>query len=35
VCSSDLAKVHILAAYVWSLSNAPGAAAPPAKTGAK
>ena len=29
------AKVHILAAYVWSLSNAPGAAAPTAKTGAK
>jgi cytochrome c oxidase cbb3-type subunit 3 len=29
------AKVHILAAYVWSLSNAPGAAAPAAKTGAK
>ena len=29
------AKVHILAAYVWSLSNAPGAGAPPAKTGAK
>lgn len=29
------AKVHILAAYVWSLSNAAGAAAPPAKTGAK
>jgi len=29
------ARVHILAAYVWSLSNAPGAAAPRAKTGAK
>jgi cytochrome c oxidase cbb3-type subunit 3 len=29
------AKVHILAAYVWSLSNAPRAAAPPAKSGAK
>jgi cytochrome c oxidase cbb3-type subunit 3 len=29
------ARVHILAAYVWSLSNAPGTAAPPAKTGAK
>ncbi len=29
------AKVHILAAYVWSLSNSPGAAAPPAKSGAK
>ena len=29
------AKVHILAAYVWSLSNATGAAALPAKTGAK
>src|SRR5471030_170595 len=29
------AKVHILAAYVWSLSNAPGAAAPAATTGAK
>ena len=29
------AKVHILAAYVWSLSNSPGTAAPPAKTGAK
>ena len=29
------AKVHILAAYVWSLSNSPGSAAPPAKTGAK
>ena len=29
------AKVHILAAYVWSLSNAPGAAVPPGKTGAK
>jgi len=29
------AKVHILAAYVWSLSNAPGTAAPTAKTGAK
>ena len=29
------AKVHILAAYVWSLSNTPGAAAPPAKAGAK
>jgi cytochrome c oxidase cbb3-type subunit 3 len=29
------ARVHILAAYVWSLSNAPGASAPPAKTGAK
>lgn len=28
------AKVHILAAYVWSLGNAPGAA-PPAKTGSK
>lgn len=29
------AKVHILAAYVWSLSNAPGAVAAPGKTGAK
>jgi len=29
------AKVHILAAYVWSLSNSPGVAAPPAKPGAK
>lgn len=29
------AKVHILAAYVWSLSNKPGAALPPAKPGAK
>ena len=29
------AKVHLLAAYVWSLSNSPGTAAPPAKTGAK
>ena len=29
------AKVHILAAYVWSLSNTPGAAPPPAKPGAK
>jgi len=29
------AKVHILAAYVWSLSNKPGAASPPAKAGAK
>jgi cytochrome c oxidase cbb3-type subunit 3 len=29
------ARVHILAAYVWSLSNSAGAAAPPAKTGAK
>jgi len=29
------AKVHILAAYVWSLSNAPRPAAPPAKSGAK
>ncbi len=29
------AKVHILAAYVWSLSNAPGAIVPPAKAGAK
>jgi len=29
------ARVHILAAYVWSLSNSPGAAAPPAKNGAK
>ena len=29
------AKVHILAAYVWSLSTTQGAAAPPAKTGAK
>ena len=29
------ARVHILAAYVWSLSNSPAAAAPPAKTGAK
>ncbi|HUX26482.1 MAG TPA: cytochrome-c oxidase, cbb3-type subunit III [Burkholderiales bacterium] len=27
------AKVHILAAYVWSLSHSPGAAAPPVKTG--
>jgi len=29
------ARVHILAAYVWSLSNSPGAAAPAAKAGAK
>jgi cytochrome c oxidase cbb3-type subunit 3 len=29
------AKVHILAAYVWSLSNTPGAAAPPTKPGGK
>ncbi|MGP1677498.1 MAG: cytochrome-c oxidase, cbb3-type subunit III [Burkholderiales bacterium] len=29
------ARVHILAAYVWSLSNLPAAAAPPAKTSAK
>ena len=29
------AKVHILAAYVWSLSNAPGAAAAPVKASAK
>ena len=29
------AKLHILAAYVWSLSNKPGAAAPAAKPGAK
>ena len=29
------AKVHILAAYVWSLSNAPRADVPPAKTGVK
>jgi cytochrome c oxidase cbb3-type subunit 3 len=29
------AKVHILAAYVWSLSNSPGAAAPPAQAGVK
>ena len=29
------AKVHILAAYVWSLSNSSGGAAPPSKTGAK
>ena len=29
------AKVHILAAYVWSLSNSPAAAPPPAKAGAK
>jgi cytochrome c oxidase cbb3-type subunit 3 len=29
------AKVHILAAYVWSLSNAPGAAGPPKQAGAK
>jgi cytochrome c oxidase cbb3-type subunit 3 len=29
------AKVHILAAYVWGLSNSPGAAMPAAKTGAK
>ena len=29
------ARVHLLAAYVWSLSNAPAAAAAPAKTGAK
>jgi cytochrome c oxidase cbb3-type subunit III len=29
------AKVHILAAYVWSLSNSPAAAAAPAKTGTK
>ncbi len=29
------AKVHILAAYVWSLSNSPAAGAPPAKTGGR
>jgi cytochrome c oxidase cbb3-type subunit III len=29
------ARVHILAAYVWSLSNSPGGAAPAAKAGAK
>jgi cytochrome c oxidase cbb3-type subunit 3 len=29
------ARVHLLAAYVWSLSNSAGAAAPPAKSGAK
>jgi cytochrome c oxidase cbb3-type subunit III len=29
------AKVHILAAYVWSLSNKPGAAAPAATPGGK
>jgi cytochrome c oxidase cbb3-type subunit 3 len=29
------AKVHILAAYVWSLANKPGTAAPAAKSGAK
>lgn len=29
------ARVHILAAYVWSLSNSPGAAAAPAKAGAR
>ncbi len=29
------ARVHLLAAYVWSLSNSTGAATPPAKTGAK
>jgi len=29
------AKLHILAAYVWSLSNKPGAAAPAAKPAAK
>jgi cytochrome c oxidase cbb3-type subunit 3 len=29
------AKVHLLAAYVWSLSKSTGAAAPPAKSGAK
>jgi cytochrome c oxidase cbb3-type subunit 3 len=29
------AKVHILAAYVWSLSNTPAAAVPPTKPGAK
>ena len=29
------ARVHILAAYVWSLSNSSGGAAPPSKTGAK
>lgn len=29
------ARVHILAAYVWSLSNSPGAAVPAAKTGAR
>jgi cytochrome c oxidase cbb3-type subunit 3 len=29
------ARVHLLAAYVWSLSNSAGAATPPAKTGAK
>ncbi len=29
------AKVHILSAYVWSLSNAAGAAAPPAKKSAQ
>jgi len=29
------AKLHILAAYVWSLSNKPGAATPAAKNGTK
>ena len=29
------ARVHILTAYVWSLSNSPGAAAAPAKAGAR
>jgi cytochrome c oxidase cbb3-type subunit 3 len=29
------ARVHILAGYVWSLSNAPRGTAPPAKSGAK
>lgn len=29
------ARVHVLAAYVWSLSNSPGAGAPAAKAGAK
>jgi len=29
------AKVHMLAAYVWSMSNAPGTAGAAGKTGAK
>jgi len=29
------AKVHILAAYVWGLSNSVGTAAPPAKPSAQ
>jgi cytochrome c oxidase cbb3-type subunit 3 len=29
------ARVHMLAAYVWSLSNSPDAGAPAAKTGAR